>query len=78
MKLQDAISFCRTRYKIILRNLSHAPLFTYDRNSHGGRILLFVREDIPQPKKINTIPLKDFEGIFVELNLRKKIMLFLL
>ena len=45
----------------------YAPLFRYDINSHGGDILLFIRED--------TSPLKDFEGIFVELNARKKIFL---
>ena len=45
--------------------------FRYDRNSHGGGILFFVREDIPA-KKITTMHLKDFEGIFVELNIRKK------
>ena len=25
----------------------YAPPFRYDRNSHGGGILLFIREDIP-------------------------------
>ena len=41
--------------------------FRLDRTSHGGRILLFVREDIPC-KIIKT----DCEGVFVEINLRKK------
>ena len=49
----------------------YAPPFRYDRNSHGGGILLFIREDIPT-KVISITPLKDFEGIFVELNFRKK------
>ena len=49
----------------------YAPLFRYDKNSHGGGILLFIREDIPT-KIISITPLKDFEGIFVELNFRKK------
>ena len=49
----------------------HAPPFRFDRNSHGGGILLFIRENIPT-KIISIIPLKDFEGIFVELDFRKK------
>ena len=49
----------------------YAPPFRYDRESHGGGILLFIREDIPT-KIISITPLKDFEGIFVELNFRKK------
>ena len=48
-----------------------APPFTYDRNSHGGGILLFIREDIPT-KIISITPLKDFEEIFVELNFVRK------
>ena len=49
----------------------YVPQFRYDRNSHGGDILLFIREDIAT-KIISITPLKDFEGIFVELNFRKK------
>ena len=49
----------------------YAPPFRYDRNSHGGGILLFIREDI-STKIISRTPLKDFEGIFVELKFRKK------
>ena len=49
----------------------YAPPFRYDRESYGGGILLFIREDIPT-KIISITPLKDFEGIFVELNFRKK------
>ena len=45
-------------------------------NSHRVIILLFEREDITA-KKINTVPLKDFGGIFVDLNVRKIIILFL-
>ena len=40
----------------------YAPRFRCDRNSHGGGILLFIREDIPT-KIISITPLKDFEGI---------------
>ena len=49
----------------------YAPPFRYDRNSHGGGILLFIREDIPT-KIISITPLKDFKGILVELHFRKK------
>ena len=49
----------------------YVPPFRYDRNSHGGGILLFIREHIPK-KIINITHLKDFEGIFVELNFFKK------
>ena len=45
-------------------------------DSHRVIILLFEREDITA-KKINAAPLKDFGGIFVVLNLRKIIILFL-
>ena len=45
--------------------------FRLDRTSHGGGILLFVREDIPS-KIIKTDCDADFEVIFVEINLRKK------
>ena len=49
----------------------YAPPFRYDRNCHGSGILLFIRDEIPK-KIISITPLKDFEGIFVELNFRKK------
>ena len=45
--------------------------FRLDRTSHRGGILLFVREDIPY-KIIKTDCNADFEGVFVEINLRKK------
>ena len=45
--------------------------FRLDRTSHGGGILLFVREDIPC-KIIKTDYDAYFEGNFVETNLRKK------
>ena len=38
----------------------YAPPFRYDRNSHDGGILLFIREDI-LTKIISITPLKDFE-----------------
>ena len=44
--------------------------FRLDWKSHVGEIVLFVREDIPC-KIIKTDCDGDFEGIFVEINLRK-------
>ena len=44
----------------------YAPPFRYDRNSHGGGILLFIREDIPTKIIIRT-PLKRFWGDFCEI-----------
>ena len=46
----------------------YSILFRLDRTSHGGEILLFVR-DVPC-KIIKTDCDADFEGIFVEKNLR--------
>ena len=45
--------------------------FRQDRNSNGGGVIICVREDIPckMLSKHNTPD--DFEGIFLELNLRK-------
>ena len=51
------------------RNEGYAPPFRYNRNSHGGGILFFIREGIPT-KIISITPWKDFEGIFEELKLR--------
>ena len=45
--------------------------YRFDRNRHGGGILIYVREDIPSKElKKYTFP-GDIEGIFVEINLRK-------
>ena len=42
-----------------------------DRNSNGGEILVFVREDIPSKKlQGHTLP-GDIEAIAIEINLRK-------
>ena len=48
----------------------HGPPYRLDRNSHGGVILIYVREDIP----CKLIPTKNctIEGFFLELNLRSK------
>ena len=66
-------SFPQTLFRIE----GYDPPFRYNRNSHRRGVLLFIREDIPT-KIISIAPLKDFEGIFVELNCpKKKNMLFL-
>ena len=41
------------------------PPYRLDKNSNGGGILLYVREDIPF-KMIKA----DFEGFFIEIDLR--------
>ena len=46
--------------------MTYGPLFRYRRSSHGGVILLYIREDI------NRTLLKDFKEIFMELKLSKK------
>ena len=46
--------------------------YRLDRTSKGGRILLYIREDIPS-KYIKNVKIdKSFEGFFVEINLRSK------
>ena len=47
-----------------------APIRFY-RNGRGGEILSYIGEDIPARLLATSLP-KNFEGIFVELNLRKK------
>ena len=49
----------------------YAGPIRFDRNGRGGGVLLYVREDIPATLLKTSLP-KDFEGFFVELNLRKK------
>ena len=48
-----------------------APPFRHDRNSNGGGILLFLKEEI-EGKTINKSLSKDFKVFSVELNLHKK------
>ena len=49
----------------------YAAPIRFDRNCRRGGILLYIREDIPARLLTTSLP-KDFEGFFVELNLRKK------
>ena len=48
----------------------YAASIRFDRNDRAGGILLYIWEDIPT--RLLTTLTKDFEGLFVELNLRKK------
>ena len=43
-----------------------------DRNTNGGGIALYVREDIPSRQISFKNDDKDIEHLFVEINLRKK------
>ena len=68
-------SFPETLFRIE----GNAPSFRYERKSNGGGILLFVKEGVPA-KIISITPLKDFKGVFVEINFYKEenyIVLFL-
>ena len=51
--------------------------FRRDRDSHGGGIMIYVRDDIPcKQLSKHTLP-DDIEGMFIEINLRKlKLLLF--
>ena len=45
--------------------------YRFDRNRNGGGVLIYIREDIPSKLLADKLR-HDIEGIFVELNLRKK------
>ena len=50
----------------------YAAPIRFARNGRGGGgVTLYIREDIPARLLTTSLP-KDFEGCFVELNLRKK------
>ena len=51
--------------------------FRKDRNAHGGGIMVFIREDIPSRKLPTIDGFADFEGLFIEINLRKSKWLLL-
>ena len=46
--------------------------FRLDRNSSGGDIMLFVREEIPSKNLSEYKPNSSVENIFIEINLRSK------
>ena len=50
--------------------------YRFDRNRNGGGVLIYIREDIPSKLLADHKLTHDIEGIFVELNLRKKKRLF--
>ena len=52
----------------------YAAPIRFDRNVRGGEILLYLREDIPARLLTTALP-KDFKGVFIKLNLRKKILM---
>ena len=47
----------------------YTPPYRLDRNCNGGGLMIFVREDIPSKLIENS---NSIEGIFLEINLRKK------
>ena len=48
------------------------PPYRMDRNTNGGGIALYVREDIPSGQVSFKHDDKEIEHYFVEMNLRKK------
>ena len=54
----------------------YLPPFRADRDGVGGVVIIYVRDDIPCIEKKDHLKLKKSEGIFLELNLRKKRLLF--
>ena len=50
--------------------------FRHDRNAYGGGIRIYVKEGIPWKELKNLHNPKDFEGIFLEINLKKSKWLF--
>ena len=50
----------------------YAPPFRLDRNKHGGGVLIYVRDDIPCKLLKSHYDANEFEGIFLEINLKKK------
>ena len=56
---------------------SYSESYRFDRNRNGGRVLPYIREDIPSKLLADHKLPHDIEGIFVELNLKKKKWLLL-
>ena len=46
------------------------PPYSLDRTTHGGGLMLFVREDIPSKLLPNIDPSGNIENIFVEIKLK--------
>ena len=50
----------------------YAPPFRLDRTKNGGRVIIYIREDIPS-KELTEHPYPiNFEGIVFEINLKKR------
>ena len=49
----------------------YMPPFRFDRPTNGGGVIIYVRDDIPCRKLKPNLILEHFEGIFLEINLRK-------
>ena len=49
-----------------------AKPYRLDRNIHGGGIMVYIREDIASKEQKLHANISDIEGIFIEINLRKK------
>ena len=50
----------------------YAPPFRDDRTSNGGGVIIYVREDIPGKELVDHTPHIKYEGIFFEINLKKR------
>ena len=48
--------------------------YRMDRNKFGGGLLIYIREDIPSKQLFKHNFTKEIEGMFIEVNLRKKQM----
>ena len=70
-KLDDTVN------RGVLSYFGFQPPFRMDRNKNGGGIIVFVRNDIPCKPLFKHNFTKNIEGMFLEINLRKKkILLF--
>ena len=49
--------------------------YRLDRNREGGGVLIYVREDIPSKQLSKHTFTKNVEGLFIEVNLRKTMLL---
>ena len=61
----------------VLSYFGFQPPFRMDRNKDGGGVAIFVRENIPCKLLTKHNFTKNVEGMFLEINLRKKKILFL-
>ena len=57
-----------TKFQIFINRFSKP--FRKDRNRHGGRLLMYIKEDIPQKELSFNLP-SDIEIIIIELNINK-------